>query len=95
MPAVRRYIDRPLLVGGRKFHVRAYALCVASLNVYVASDALALFAAQPYTPLGVHTEAPDLDAHLTNTCRLDGSVPEEEVVMLMSELPQVLPSLKP
>jgi len=30
-----------------------------------------------------------LDAHLTNTCRLDGGVEEEQAVRLLSELPQV------
>ena len=45
---LRRYIDRPLLVSGRKFHIRAYVLCVGSLSVYAFSEALALFAAEPY-----------------------------------------------
>ena len=43
-----RYIADPLLVGGRKFHIRAYALCVGSLAAYVHSCPLALFAAAPY-----------------------------------------------
>ena len=30
---VQRYIDRPLLVDGRKFHIRAYALCVGKVRV--------------------------------------------------------------
>ena len=33
--AAGRYIQRPLLVGGRKFHLRAYLLCVGALDVYV------------------------------------------------------------
>ena len=41
---LQRYIERPLLVGGRKFHLRAYALCVGSLSAYVFSEGLALFA---------------------------------------------------
>ena len=49
---------------------------------------LALFAGQPYD-----TELQDLgnlDAHLTNTCRLGGGeVEEEQAVRLLSELPQV------
>ncbi len=48
-----RYIERPLLVGGRKFHIRAYVLCVGSLSVYVFSEALALFAGQPYDRLAL------------------------------------------
>ena len=43
-----RYIERPLLVRCRKFHVRAYVLCVGSLSVYAYSEALALFAGKPY-----------------------------------------------
>ena len=35
-------------MGGRKFHVRAYVLCVGSLAVHCYSEALALFAGEPY-----------------------------------------------
>ena len=38
-PITLSYIDRPLLVGGTKFHVRAYALCVGALTCYVFSEA--------------------------------------------------------
>ena len=37
----RRYIDKPLLVGSRKFHIRAYVLCVGSLAVYAYRSASA------------------------------------------------------
>ena len=48
---------------------------------------LALFAGQPYdSQLG---DLGNLDAHLTNTCRLEGGVEEEQAVRLLSELPQV------
>lgn len=47
-----RYIERPLLVDGRKFHIRAYVLCVGSLSVFVYSEALALFAGQAYDRCG-------------------------------------------
>ena len=40
----------PLLVGGRKFHIRAYALCVGAMAAYVHDSPLALFAAAPYPP---------------------------------------------
>ena len=48
---------------------------------------LALFAGQPYdSELG---DLGNLDAHLTNTCRLEGGVEEGQAVRLLSELPQV------
>ncbi len=43
-----RYVERPLLVSGRKFHIRTYVLCLGSLSVYVFNEALALFAGEPY-----------------------------------------------
>ena len=69
---VQPYIKRPLLLdgmGGRKFHVRVYVLCVGSMKVYVYGDMLALFAAGVYKVPGEEDGGEiDLDAHLTNTC---------------------------
>lgn len=65
------YIDPPMLVDGRKFHVRVYVLAVGSMKVYVYRDMLALFASKNYVPPGGaegDDEEVDLDAHLTNTC---------------------------
>ncbi|DBB15952.1 hypothetical protein WJX82_005797 [Trebouxia sp. C0006] len=85
---LQRYIERPLLIQQRKFHLRVYVLCVGSLKAYVFDQVLALFAGQPYdSELG---DLGNLDAHLTNTCRLEGGVEEEEAVRLLSELPQLL-----
>lgn len=79
--------------GARKFHLRAYVLCVAGLRVYLHDDMLALFAPLPYQE---PTEATvrDLRCHLTNTClQEDGSLavgndarPKEENVFLWSDL---------
>lgn len=85
---LQRYIERPLLIHQRKFHLRVYVLCVGSLKAYVYDQVLALFAGQLYdSELG---DLGNLDAHLTNTCRLEGGVEEEQAVRLLSELPQLL-----
>ncbi|KAI5866373.1 sure-like protein [Durotheca rogersii] len=69
------YIDHPLLLpgtGNRKFHIRAYVVCVGRLDVYVFHEMLALFAAKPYTPPG-HTSLAAAAATTTTTIS-DGEV---------------------
>lgn len=85
---LQRYIERPLLIQQRKFHLRAYVLCVGSLKAFVFSEVLALFAGQPYD--SELQDLTNLDSHLTNTCRLEGALAEEEAVRLLSELPEML-----
>jgi hypothetical protein len=68
------YLTAPLLLPSharRKFHVRAYAVAVGGLRVFVHRPMLALFARDAYAP---PWEEPDLGAHLTNTCFGDGAV---------------------
>ena len=72
---VQRYVSDPHLLGGRKWHLRLYALAVGALEVWVfGGGALALRARAPYRVAGGGAVAPrtDLDAHLTNTCRGGG-----------------------
>lgn len=77
----------------RKFHLRAYVLCVAGLAVYLHDDMLALFAPLAYQQPTDATVG-DLRCHLTNTClQQDGSLavgndarPKEENVFLWSDL---------
>lgn len=45
---LQRYIERPLLVGGHKFHLRVYVLCVGALRVFVFDQILMLIAAHRY-----------------------------------------------
>lgn len=75
--------------GPRKFHLRAYVLCVGGLRVYLYDEMLALFAPLAYEAPRLHddqdasegaaqngnTGGPDLRRHLTNTClQEDGSL---------------------
>ena len=93
---VRRYIDRPLLVNGRKFHLRAYVLCVGSLTAYVFDEILVLCAPDKYDA-GLQ-QLGNQRSHLTNTClqaSADGDAAgprdaeDQGLIKLLSELPQV------
>ena len=92
------YIDPPLLMppphpsAGRKFHIRTYVLAVGALKVYVYKPMLALFAGKPYTPPSSEGTAPDLSAHLTNTCLQTGE--REGSVHAFWTLPSSLPGLR-
>jgi len=81
---IQEYIQRPLLIHDRKFHVRVYVLCVGNLSVYVHSDMLCLFATHPYST----DDYDNQQAHITNTCinENDPSFNEEKQVRLLSEI---------
>ncbi len=81
---LQRYIHRPLLVDGRKFHLRMYALAVGALSVHVCVDVLTLFSLEQYCDDPLRTAA-----HLTNTCRQAPSSADQEAaaVGLLSALP--------
>eukprot|EP00936_MAST-01D_sp_MAST-1D-sp1_P001687 g1687.t1 len=93
---LQQYIQRPLLLRGRKFHLRVYALAVGNIAVHVFPEFLALFARDEYTAesLGSSQVTPEgisqinMQAHLTNTCAQGSLTPAEEaeVVRLWSEL---------
>jgi len=92
------YIDPPLLMppphpsAGRKFHIRTYVLAVGALKVYVYKPMLALFAGKPYNTPSTEETAPDLSAHLTNTCLQTGE--REGSVHAFWSLPSSLPALQ-
>ncbi|KAK0566534.1 putative tubulin--tyrosine ligase pby1 [Tilletia horrida] len=106
---IQEYVSSPLLLQApspsqppspRKFHLRAYVLCVGALKVYLADEMLALFAPLPYVAPGTTAAddaandftSDDLRRHLTNTCLQAKDQPvgatkvSEENVFLFSEL---------
>lgn len=79
---LQRYIASPLLLRKRKFHIRAYALAVSSLRVYLARGALALCSGTPYSKKDFNTLG-----HITNTAfqGLDPHFREEDCVLVWDE----------
>ena len=53
-PHTRRYITDPLLISGRKFGLRLWALVPGAqpLRAYLHANGLALFSSEPYRPEG-------------------------------------------
>lgn len=90
---LQRYIQRPLLVNGYKFHLRVYVLCVGALKVYVFEKILMLLAAHKYDLY----DFDDVYKHLTNTARSaeDVNFKEEEFVKVLDDLPLYLCKQKP
>lgn len=60
---ISRYIDKPLLVGGKKFDLRIYVLVTSykPLKVWLSSSGFARFCNRKYTD-----NTSDLATHLTN-----------------------------
>jgi tubulin polyglutamylase TTLL1 len=66
---VSRYVDDPLLVGGKKFDLRVYAVVTSfrPLKAYVSGLGFARFCGTKYTPAADDSgDLRDLHAHLTN-----------------------------
>lgn len=85
---LQRYIAQPLLLGGHKFHVRVYILCVGALRVYTFERILILLAAHTYNSADLN----DIYCHLTNTTRnaeLE-DFSEEKYIKLLDDLPDIL-----
>lgn len=79
---LQRYIASPLLLHKRKFHIRAYALAVSSLRVYLARGSLALCSGTRYRKNDFNTLS-----HITNTAfqGLDPHFREDECVLVWEE----------
>lgn len=80
---LQRYIASPLLLNRRKFHIRAYAVAVSALRVYLSHDCLALCAGTRYR----QNDTGNLFAHITNTAYqdLDPNFCEDKCVLLWDE----------
>ncbi|KAA0158399.1 hypothetical protein FNF31_05468 [Cafeteria roenbergensis] len=66
MYVLSRYIDRPLLIGGRKFDLRLYCLVTSfsPLRAYIHRQGFARFCAVPYS--SSRADLADAAMHLTN-----------------------------
>ena len=81
---VQAYIQRPLLLRGRKFHIRVYVLALGCLKVFVYQHCLVLCALEQY-----NTKDTDNNyAHITNTFQQQShpSFVESECVLLLDDL---------
>ena len=61
---ISRYIDQPLLVGGKKFDIRIYVLVTSykPLRVWLSSKGFARFCIKKYT----NDNTDDMEVHLAN-----------------------------
>lgn len=85
---LQRYVDRPLLLRGRKFHIRAYALAVGAVKVYVYGDVLCLCSGSQYD----RNNASNYFAHITNTAYQcsDPNFVEERCVLMLEDMAEAL-----
>lgn len=85
---VQDYIARPLLVRGRKFHIRVYVLALGGLQVFVYQRCLMLTALEKYRD----TDTDNAYAHITNTFQQQShpDFVESECVMLLDDLEEIL-----
>jgi len=90
---LQRYLPRPLLLKGCKFHLRVYVLLTSCLNVYLYREGQVLSAVKPYKPAAHSTGEEAHFAHITNTylALQHSEYSEGDHLRLMSELPEVLP----
>lgn len=80
-------------MGGHKFHLRVYVLCVGALRVFVYEKMLILIAAHKYDL----NDTDNIYGHLTNTARAaeDIHFDEKKFVKVLEDLPQYLMDERP
>ncbi|RHY08739.1 hypothetical protein DYB25_008995 [Aphanomyces astaci] len=85
---VQAYIERPLLLRNRKFHVRVYVVAVGALQVYVYQNVLLLTSLNAYDPNNVD----DKLSHITNTYQQQDhpDFVEADCVLLLEDMERIL-----
>jgi hypothetical protein len=85
---LQKYIERPLLIKGHKFHLRVYILCIGALKVYVFENILMLLAAHKYKL----DDLDDIYRHLTNTARSAENIDFDETkyILLLDDLAHII-----
>jgi tubulin---tyrosine ligase len=80
---LQRYIDRPLLLNKRKFHIRVYVMAVSAIQVYVYKECLVLCSGSTYR----YNDTSNLLSHITNTAyqAIDKNFDENECILLWNE----------
>ncbi|OQR85444.1 hypothetical protein THRCLA_10692, partial [Thraustotheca clavata] len=85
---VQSYVERPLLLKKRKFHVRVYVVAVSSLQVYVYQNVLLLTSLDPYNPSDTDNKL----SHITNTFQQQDhpNFVEADCVLLLEDMESIL-----
>ncbi|CAH0477797.1 unnamed protein product [Peronospora belbahrii] len=85
---VQEYIERPLLLRGRKFHIRVYVLAVGGLKVFVYQRCLVLCALERYRK----DDTDNNFSHITNTFQQQNhpEFVESECVLLLDNIEGIL-----
>ena len=90
---LQKYIEKPLLIKGHKFHLRVYILCIGALKVYVFENILMLLAAHKYKL----DDLDDIYRHLTNTARSAENIDfdEKKYILLLDDLANIIHQQNP
>ncbi|ETK89236.1 hypothetical protein F441_06710 [Phytophthora nicotianae CJ01A1] len=85
---VQEYIQRPLLLRARKFHIRVYVLAVGGLKVFVYQHCLVLCALEQYR----EADTDNNYSHITNTFQQQShpDFVESECVLLLDDIEGIL-----
>ncbi|EQC38474.1 hypothetical protein SDRG_04182 [Saprolegnia diclina VS20] len=85
---VQAYVQRPLLLKKRKFHVRVYVVAVGCLQVFVYQNVLLLTSLDAYNPANTDNKL----SHITNTFQQQDhpNFVEADCVLLLEDMEAIL-----